>query len=150
MLLLSISSLIEKIGNCKFVPLFQKESYLGVWYKKSSHRKTPNFSKVWILSNRQFWKTTRIIPCWNFDFLISINIWLESENVFKSFLTIVSVKKKALKDSSLPDEVKTVKQQVMNYQYKKKLRKCDKEIIKILDMKVSNFSNWFFYSNQSP
>lgn len=49
-----------------------------------------------------------------------------------------SAKKKALKDSLLPNEVKIVKQQVMNYQYKKKLRKCDKEIIRILDMKVSN------------
>lgn len=51
-------------------------------------------------------------------------------------LVIFSDRMKAVKDSSLDERIKNIKLKVMNYRHRKRLRNCEKEIIKILDMKV--------------
>ncbi|XKL64633.1 hypothetical protein PGB90_004719 [Kerria lacca] len=77
------------------------------------------------------------------EHLMDIQHYTEKQ-LFKKRLRFIhdhSVRKKAVKDSSLTEEIKNLKILVMNYRYKKKLRNCDKEIIKILDMKRRDQQN---------
>lgn len=63
--------------------------------------------------------------------LLSLEITCIQPHILRS----VSDRVKALKEYPLPNDVKNLKIKIMNYRYKKKMRSCDKEIIKILDIK---------------